>query len=88
MMRQTRWYCHACGIEWIYATAECGTGCPNPACHSDQIERVTYTTTSPVGDMPRDRSRPPVVVTPIEARPEPRSMALIEADEDLWAVPV
>ncbi len=50
MPQQSRWLCHGCQREWVFAYAwEDGSDCP--ACHSPQIERVMYTPQFPGADI-------------------------------------
>lgn len=86
-MTQTRWFCHSCAIEWIYAVDWAPEmGCPS--CQSAQIERITYRPAWPGGDIPRGGSQTPSLPAPILAKVEPRALVLQQEDDELWAVPV
>ena len=49
MTQQTRWYCHACCRQWVFATNWDEQTCPT--CHGTPIERVTYTPMFPGADI-------------------------------------
>jgi hypothetical protein len=51
MIQQTRWFCHSCRREWVYAHQwdETAGVCPN--CQGQRIERVTYTPVFPGADI-------------------------------------
>lgn len=54
-MMHTRWFCHTCRREWVFALSwQPEDGCPG--CHGSQVEHVTYTAAFPGGDLPRSRA--------------------------------